>query len=652
MANFITSLTDRLRGFLLTGENEIPALWWDMIEQIQFQQQEIAACDESELFDEWNSLRFRVQSGESLTNILPEAFAIVSEQMKRHLGMTPYPVQYLGAFAMHEGAIAEMQTGEGKTLTAALTLCLNALPDQGIHIATANDYLAARDAHWLSPVYHSLGMTVGTITADSSLSDRRAAYECDITYGTAREFGFDHLRDLLSSPELKSSSNLRRQQLFGQRSNLNEQQLLNPRMPYMVIVDEADSILIDEARTPLIIGQMDATQTAQRVDSCRWSALHVAQLTENEDYIDHGPQAGMELTETGRRIVREMLLQNGAPASVDTGTAYLSFERALRVQNYFQNGREYVVRDGKVAIVDEFTGRISEGRKWQNGVHQAIEAKEGLEITSPAKTGAQTTVQELFSRYPRMAGMTGTAESAASELKKIFATPVIKIPTNRPSKRQMLPEQVFLTAAEKWDAIIEETAAMHRLGRPVLIGSRSVNLSNQISARLLQAGLEHDVLHALNHENEASIIKQAGQPGRITVATNMAGRGTDILLGAGVAEQGGLHVICSELHESARIDRQLTGRAARQGDPGSARIFLSLEDEILTAGLGADQVLELGSNYDEPTQDLKSAVRYFYQAQHRIEKRHEQQRIELVNQIKQRRQMLRQMGQHANLDVQ
>lgn len=652
MANFITSLTDRLRGFLLTGENEIPALWWDMIEQIQFQQQEIASCTESQLFDEWNSLRFRVQSGESLTNLLPEAFAIVSEQMKRHLGMTPYPVQYLGAFAMHDGAIAEMQTGEGKTLTAALTLCLNALPDQGIHIATANDYLAARDADWLSPVYHSLGMTVGTITADSTMSDRRAAYECDITYGTAREFGFDHLRDLLSSPELKSSSLSRRQQLFGQRNNQSEQQLLNPRMPYMVIIDEADSILIDEARTPLIIGQMDATQAAQRVDRCRWSAVHVAQLTESEHYIDHGPQGGMELTETGRRVVREMLLQDDAPASVDTGTAYLSLERALRVQNYFQNGREYVVRDGKVAIVDEFTGRISEGRKWQNGIHQAIEAKEGLEITSPTKTGAQTTVQELFSRYPRMAGMTGTAESAASEFKKVFATPVIKIPTNRPSKRQMLPERVFLTAEEKWDAIIEETAAMHRLGRPVLIGSRSVNLSNQISARLLQAGLEHDVLHALNHANEASIIKQAGQPGRITVATNMAGRGTDILLGEGVAEQGGLHVICSELHESARIDRQLTGRAARQGDPGSARIFLSLEDEILTAGLGEDQVLELSSNYHEASQDLKSAVRYFYQAQRRIEKRHEQQRIELVNHIKQRRQMLQQMGQHANLDVQ
>jgi preprotein translocase subunit SecA len=652
VANFINSLTDRLRGFFLTGENEIPALWWDMIKQIQYLQQENASLSESQLFDEWNSLRFRVQSGESLTNLLPEAFAIVSEQMQRHLGMTPYPVQFLGAFAMHEGAIAEMQTGEGKTLTAALTLCLNALPDEGIHIATANDYLAQRDAQWLSPVYYSLGMTVGTITANSTMAERRDAYECDITYSTAREFGFDYLKDLLNAPESKLSVSSRRQQLFGQQNNQSEQTLLNSRKPYMVIIDEADSILIDEARTPLIIGQTDAAEAEQMTDLCQWSASQITKLTEDEHYIDHGPQRGMELTEAGRRIVREMLLQKDAPGSLDTGTAYQSSERALKAHRYFQNGRDYVVRDGKVEIVDEFTGRISEGRMWQNGVHQAIEAKEGLEITSPTKVGAQTTVQELFSRYPRMAGMTGTAESAARELKKIFGTPVIKIPTNRPSKRQILPEQIFLTEEEKWATIIEETAAMHQQGRPVLIGTRSVNLSNQLSARLLQAGLEHEVLHALNHKNEAAIIQEAGQPGRITVATNMAGRGTDILLGEGVAEKGGLHVICSELHESARIDRQLTGRCARQGDPGSAHTLLSLEDDILTAGLGEEQAQDLNSSFQETSQDLKATLRYFYQAQQRIEARHEQQRIDLVNRIMQRRQMLQQMGQHANLNVQ
>ena len=649
MVNFISSLTDRLRGFFLTGENEIPALWWDMIEQIQELQKEFASLSESELFDEWNSLRFRVQSGESLTNLLPDAFAIVSEQMQRHLGMTPYPVQYLGAFAMHEGAIAEMQTGEGKTLTAALTLCLNALPDQGIHIATANDYLAERDAQWLSPVYNSLGMTVGTITANSTMAERRAAYECDITYSTAREFGFDYLRDLLSTPELKMSVSSRRQQLFGQQKNQSESRLLNPRQPYMVMIDEADSILIDEARTPLIIAQGNAAEVEQMADLCQWSASQITKLTEDEHYIDHGPLRGMELTEAGRRVIRELLLQKDAPDSLDTGTAYQSSERALKAHVYFQNGRDYVVRDGKVEIVDEFTGRISEGRMWQNGIHQAIQAKEGLEITSPTKVGAQTTVQELFSRYPRMAGMTGTAESAASELKKVFGTPVIIIPTNRPSKRLTFPEQIFLTTDEKWAAIVEETAAMHQQGRPVLIGTRSVNLSNQLSALLLQAGLEHEVLHALNHENEAAIIQEAGKPGRITVATNMAGRGTDILLGEGVAEKGGLHVICTELHESTRIDRQLTGRCARQGDPGSARVFLSLEDDILTSGLGEDQAQDLFTSFQETSQDLQSTLRYFYQAQRRIEKRHEQQRIQLVNHITQRRQMLKQMGQHANL---
>ena len=308
-------------------------------------------------------------------------------------------------------------------------------------------------------------------------------------------------------------------------------------------------------------------------------------------------------------------MQEAAPSTLDTGTAYLASERALRVQNYFQNGREYVVRDGKVSIVDEFTGRIAEGRMWQNGIHQAIEAKEGLEITTPTKVGAQTTVQELFARYPRMAGMTGTAESAASELKKVFSTPVISIPTNRPSRRELHPEQVFLTAEEKWNAIVQETADMHRQGRPVLIGTRSVNLSNELSALLLQAGLEHEVLHALNHENEAAIIKEAGQPGRITVATNMAGRGTDILLGEGVSERGGLHVICSELHESARIDRQLTGRAARQGDPGSARVFLSLEDDILKNGLGSEAMAELFSKFKDGNPDQKSLLRAFYQAQ-------------------------------------
>lgn len=651
MVNFISSLTDRLRGFLLTGENRVPALWWDMIEQIQIRQQDLSSYTDSQLFDEWNSLRYRAQSGESLTNLLPEAFAIVSEQMKRHLGLTPYPVQYLGALAMHEGAIAEMQTGEGKTLTAALTLCLNALPDQGIHIATANDYLAKRDADWLSPVYHSLGMTVGTLTASSSPSERRAAYECDITYGTAREFGFDYLRDLLSSPESQTASTSRSQQLFGQQNQRNEQQLLNSRKPYMVIIDEADSLLIDEARTPLIIGQTDTSKELQMASVCKWSASHIGKLKENVHYINNGPERGMKLTEAGRRIVREMLLQNDAPDLLDTGTAYLSSERALRVQSYFQKGRDYVIRDDKVAIVDEFTGRISEGRMWQNGIHQAIEAKEGLDITSPTQVGAQTTVQELFSRYLRMAGMTGTAQSAASELKKVFATPVIKIPTNRPSRRQMLPEKVFLTAEEKWAAIVEEVSMMHQQGRPVLIGTRSVNLSNQLSSRLEQAQLSHEVLHALNHENEAAIIQQAGQPGKITVATNMAGRGTDIILDATVKEKGGLHVICSELHESARIDRQLTGRSARQGDPGSARIFLSLEDEILTVGLGEHRVQELCSTYQNNRSDLRSAVRYFFQAQRKIESRHEQQRVDLVNRINQRRQMLEQMGQHANLNA-
>lgn len=650
MVNIISSLTDRFRGMLPSGGTEVPARWWALVEQIQTLQAEYASRSETELFDEWNSLRYRVQSGESLTDLLPEAFAVISEQMQRHLGMTPYPVQYLGAIAMHEGAIAEMQTGEGKTLTAALTLCLNALPELGMHIATANDYLAERDARWLSPVYHSLGMTVGTVTAASSMSERRAAYECDITYGTAREFGFDYLRDLLNSPELKTSTSPRRQQLFGQEQTGEDQGLLNPRSPYMVLIDEADSILIDEARTPLIIGQADALE-ASLSEVCQWSATAVARLAESEHYLDHGPQKGMELTEAGRRVIRELLLQPEAPRSLDPGTAYLSSERALKVQSYFQNGRDYVVREGKVAIVDEFTGRISEGRMWQNGIHQAIEAREGVEITSPTRVGAQTTVQELFARYTRMAGMTGTAASARSEFKKVFGTPVITIPTNRPGRREQLPERVFLTAEEKWTAIVEETAALHAQGRPVLIGTRSVNLSKQLSERLEAAGLEHEVLHALSHENEATIIERAGRSGKITVATNMAGRGTDILLSDDVVTQGGLHVICAELHESSRIDRQLTGRAARQGDPGSARVFLSLEDEILTSGLGAEQAAALRADYQRSGRNLQSAVRYFYQAQQRVEKLHERQRVELVNRISARREMLQQMGQHANLNA-
>ncbi len=651
MVNFINTLADRLRGFLLTGETEIPAHWWDRIEQIHLRIQDFASHTDSQLFDVWNSLRYRAQCGESLTDLLPEAFAVVGEQMQRHLKITPYPVQYLGAIAMHEHAIAEMQTGEGKTLTAALTLCLNTLPDAGIHIATANDYLAERDANWLSPVYYALGITAGTITASSSPIERRAAYECDITYGTAREFGFDYLRDLLSSPDSQTAFASQRQQLFNQQDQQSDSLQVNSRSPYMVIIDEADSLLIDEARTPLIIGQTDIHEKTQMSVACEWSATHVTQLSADVHYIDHGPQRGMELTDAGRRVIRDLLLQDDAPDSLDTGTAYLSSERALRVQNYFQKGRDYVIQDDKVAIVDEFTGRISEGRMWQNGIHQAIEAKEGINITAPTKVGAQTTVQELFSRYPRMAGMTGTAKSAASELKKVFATPVIKIPTNRPSQRKMLPEHVFLTAEEKWVAIVEEISTMHNQGRPVLIGTRSVNLSNELSARLSQAQMTHEVLHALNHENEAAIIKQAGQRGRITVATNMAGRGTDIILGEGVVENGGLHVICSELHESARIDRQLTGRSARQGDPGSARIFLSLEDDILKVGLGEQRAQELYSTYQQNRSDLKSAVRYFFQAQRRIEKRHEKQRVDLVERISQRRQMLQQMGQHANLNA-
>ncbi len=595
------------------------------------------------------SLRYRVRSGESLDRLLPDAFALVCEAASRQVGLRHYPVQILGGIALHHGCIAEMETGEGKTLTATLPMFLNALAGKGTHLATANDYLARRDADWMGPVYESLGMTVGVIESQMPPSDRKQAYACDITYGTAKEFGFDFLRDRLQSRKNQQNLSDTLALMLGQSESAADDGMLNPRS-HFALIDEADSILIDEARTPLIIGAFGGDDMRVVSAAYRWAA-HMAESFEEDRHFAYDKEVrNVELNAAGRQLMRTL----PKPSELDSvSLPYLHeyIERAIKVERDFQQDRHYVIRDGEVVIVDEFTGRLAEGRKWRGGIHQAIEAKDQLEVTRPTGQAAQITVQELFSRYDRLAGMTGTASSSARELKKMYGTLVVQIPTNRPNLRKRLPDRIFRTEDDKWDAIVDEVQQILSDGRAVLIGTRSIDKSETLSARLSSAGITHRVLNAMKLVEEANIVTEAGEPGKVTVATNMAGRGTDITLGEGVAEKGGLHVICTELHDSARIDRQLAGRSGRQGDRGSYRQYLALDDDILATGLGTDKADQLRKTHQSSAPPLDHLGPLFRQSQQKVERKHFRERQVLMHLVKQRIEMQTQMGQDPFLDT-
>ncbi len=540
--------------------------------------------------------RSRLENGETLDDLLPEAFAAVREASTRVLQMRHFDVQLIGGMALHDGRIAEMRTGEGKTLVATLAVYLNALPQKGVHLVTVNDYLARRDAAWMGKIYQFMGLTVGLIQHDMESDARREAYAADITYGTNNEFGFDYLRDNM----------------------VNTLDEMVQRGLYYAIVDEVDSILIDEARTPLIIsGQAD------RPTELYYTFARIANNLKDEvDYSVDEKMKAVSPTERGVAKAERML---GVPNLYDDAHLDLShyLNQALKAKALMKRDRDYVVKDGEVIIVDEFTGRLMFGRRYSDGLHQAIEAKERVTIADETQTLATITFQNYFRMYSKLAGMTGTAVTEEEEFRKIYGLDVIVVPTNRPMIRKDFPDIVYKTEAAKFRAVVREIEELYAKRRPVLVGTVSIEKSERLSEMLKQREVPHNVLNAKYHEQEAEIIAHAGEPGTVTIATNMAGRGTDIVLGEGVVGMGGLHIIGTERHEARRIDNQLRGRSGRQGDPGSSRFYLSLEDDFLrlfAANTLSSLMDRLGVDEDDP---IESPVltRAIESAQKKVEAR-------------------------------
>ena len=622
--------------------------WKGLLPIIQQHEEEYLGLNQRELKKASLALRFRARSGESLSKILPEAYALCRVVSSRVLGMRHYDVQILGGVALFKGAIAEMETGEGKTLTATLPVYLRALMGRGVHVATVNDYLAARDADLMKPVYQTLGLTVGTVLTDDSRDQRREAYYSDITYGTAKEFGFDFMRDRLLLRRMGHEADSFLGAGSSQRWDESGDRPVQ-REAYFALLDEADSILIDDARTPLIIGSLEDEAREQIMQTYLWAAEMAPRFIEDDDYEYDHEKRKVELNFKGRQLVRSALKPD-LVMEVGLVDLYEYIERAIKVGREFFLDQQFVIREGEIVIVDESTGRIAEGRKWRDGIHQAVEAKEGVEVSVPTGQAARVTVQDFFLRYRHLAGMTGTARTSAREFRKVYKLSVVKVPTNRPSQRVGWNDKVFGTEDIKWDEIVDEVKEIHGQGRPILIGTRSIDKSNILSAKLHQAGIIHHVLNANEVEREAEIVELAGLSGRVTVATNMAGRGTDIKLGSGVPDKGGLHVICTELHDSARIDRQLIGRCARQGDPGSYRQFMSLEDKMLEEAHGdqkAGKYKALGAGTDA---ELSQYVNLLRRAQHKVEKKHFRDRSVMLHYEKERRRMQREIGQDPYLD--
>lgn len=517
-------------------------------------ERDISALSDIELRNKTARFKELLKNGESLDNILPEAFAVVREAARRTIGLRPFDVQILGAIVLHQGKIAEMKTGEGKTLVAVMPAYLNALTGKGVHIVTVNDYLAKRDSEWMGKIYNFLGLSVGCITTESSDAERKQAYKSDVTYGANNEFGFDYLRD-------------------NMKYSLED---MVQRELHYAIIDEVDSILIDEARTPLIIS--GPSEGASELCLLADSIARELQL---------GVHFGLDQKENAVFLTDEGIekIENTLGLENLYDLKYMEIlhriHQALRAHYLFKKDVHYIVASGRVIIVDEFTGRLMPGRRYSDGLHQALEAKERVKIEEENRTLASITFQNYFRMYSKLAGMTGTAETEAEEFARIYGLDVIVIPTNKEMIRIDYPDRIYRTEREKFKAVIEEIKEMHAIGRPVLVGTTSIEKSELLSRMLAKEGIAHEVLNAKHHEKEAEIIAKAGQKGTVTIATNMAGRGTDIVLGEGVAEIGGLHIIGTERHESRRIDNQLRGRAGRQGDPGSSRFYLSLEDDLM-----------------------------------------------------------------------
>ena len=567
--NFLTKV------FGSKNERELKQLQ-PLVDRINALEPEMQAMNDEQLKAQTAAFRQRLAQGEELDSLLPEAFATVREASIRTLKMRPFDAQLIGGIVLHQGKIAEMKTGEGKTLAATLPGYLNALTGKGVHVITVNDYLARRDTEWMGNIYRFLGLSVGTILHGLDDNERLAAYGSDITYGTNNEFGFDYLRDNMK---------------------FDKESLVQGELNFS-IVDEVDSILIDEARTPLIISgpAEKSTDLYYQINNL------IPRLNKETDYtIDEKARSAI-LSEDGVAKSENLLQVDNLfdPKHIEL---LHHINQALKAHTLFKLDVDYIVKKGEVIIVDEFTGRLMPGRRYSEGLHQALEAKEGVKIENENQTLATVTFQNYFRMYNKLAGMTGTADTEAAEFKKIYDLDVVVIPTNMPMVREDFPDAIYKSRREKYDAALDEIVELHKKGQPVLVGTISIDVSEGLSKKLKKRGIKHEVLNAKNHEGEAEIIAQAGQMGAVTISTNMAGRGTDIVLGEGVTKLGGLHILGTERHESRRIDNQLRGRSGRQGDPGSSRFFLALEDDLLRI-FGGERITgimeKLGMEEGEP----------------------------------------------------
>ena len=547
-----------------------------IVEEINGLEPSLLSLSDTSLRAKTEEFKERLAKGETLDDILPEAFAVVREASKRVLGMRHFDVQMIGGIVLHRGNIAEMRTGEGKTLVATLPVYLNALSGKGVHVVTVNDYLAKRDSEWMGRLYNFLGLSTGLIVAGLDYDQRKQSYGADITYGTNNEFGFDYLRDNMV---------------------IHADQMVQRPLNY-AIVDEVDSILIDEARTPLIISGPGERSTERYYEL----AKIVPHLVKDEDYTIDEKQKTIAPTDEGIAKVEKMLHIENLYDSSNLELNHL-LSASLRAYAMMERDKDYVVKDGEVVIVDEFTGRLMFGRRYSDGLHQAIEAKEGLRVERESQTLASITFQNYFRMYGKLSGMTGTAKTEEQEFNNIYGLEVYEIPPNKELARIDMPDLIFKTKEAKYRAVVRDVVERHKTGQPILVGTTSITQSEMLSDMLTKAGVPHNVLNAKHHEKEAEIVANAGQYGMVTIATNMAGRGTDISLGEGVAELGGLHILGTERHESRRIDNQLRGRSGRQGDNGSSQFFLSLEDDLMRI-FGADNIAgmmdKLGMEEDEP----------------------------------------------------
>lgn len=604
-----------------------------MISRIRRGADKLQSVADAELRTKSLELQHYAMTGQSVDRLVIDGFPLVIEASRRTLGLVHYDVQLQCGIEMSRGKIAEMKTGEGKTLTASLAGYLMALYGKGLHLVTFNDYLAERDCEFLRPLYRMLGLTVDVLTADVPPEQRRRAYQCDITYGSAKEFGFDFLRDRL------------------QKASSGDPGAGVMRGTNYALIDEADSILIDEARTPLIIGMINQSEEEITQSCFRWAAEHAEKFVEKEHYKYDALKQKVTLNFEGIKLARR-LPQNDGTKRVSIRQLYEYLQNSIKVQRDFKLDKHYAIRDGEIVIIDEFTGRPAEGRQWQDGIHQSVQAKEGVEITPATRQAAGITIQSFARRYTMFCGMTGTAWTSRREIKKVYKKSVVRIPTHRPVIRKQLPPKVFQNQADKFKAIALAASEKIKEGRPVLIGSRSVGKSELLAKELEAFNLEFQILNANHLEREAEIVEQAGQSATITIATNMAGRGTDIKLAEPMKLAGGLHVILTEIHESERIDQQLFGRSSRQGDPGSYQVFVALDDEILKTGFGEKKAKQIAKGYQNlPSDRLDRLFGIFRQAQKKTERRYLTDRLIVLKSDVEKQKSLFETGQDPYLNV-